>query len=388
MMAFFDFLSSQDTLFVLLILLLVLMLSSFILVMFSKTTEGTISKLLGLSEKNKILTFLGLGMGGILIALQALIASGQTKAMEDAVLKTEQGQRQERLKNAIEHLGHASDSVRLGGAYELFHLAQDTEDEDLRQTILDILCAHIRWTTGETEYREKHKAKPSEEIQSLLTLLFVQKHDAFGGLHVNLEESWLNGADLNKASLEKAVLTGAYIKESRMQGADLHDAQMQGADLHDARMQGADLHDARMQGADLHNARMQGADLRDAQMQGADLRDAQMQGARLSGTQMQGARLSGTQMQGVTSNLNNGEGTGDTIGEVSDLSGIIFEGGLSQEELDSIVEDLPDKQSTELRRRLKPHVDQPASNALPKNSGAITGAYTEEETEQWFDEYE
>ncbi len=198
-------------------------------------------------------------MGGILIALQALIASGQTKAMEDAVLKTEQGQRQERLKNAIAHLGHDSDSVRLGGAYELFHLAQDTEN--LRQTILDILCAHIRWTTGETEYREKHKAEPSEEIQSLLTLLFVQKHDVFEGLHINLEESWLNGADLNKARLEKAVLTGAYIKESRMQGVDLHDARMQGTDLHDAQMQGADLHDARMQGADLRDARMQGADL-------------------------------------------------------------------------------------------------------------------------------
>ena len=40
-----------------------------------------------------------------------------------------------------------SDSVRLGGAYELFHLAQDTEE--LRQTVLDILYAHIRRTTGE-----------------------------------------------------------------------------------------------------------------------------------------------------------------------------------------------------------------------------------------------
>ncbi len=101
---------------------------------------------------------------------------------------------------------------------------------------------------------------------------------------------------------------------------------------------------------------------------------------------MQGAKLNGTQMQDVTSNLNDGEGTEATISEISDLSGIIFEGGLSQEKLDSIVEDLPDEQSTELRRRLKPHVDKPASNELPENSGAITGAHTEKETEQW-DEY-
>ena len=141
-------------------------------------------------------------MGGVLIALQALMSYKRAKAMEqtaeaqadaakaqaDAVAKTEQGQRQDRLKNAIEHLGHESDSVRLGGAYELFHLAEDTED--LRQTVLDILCAHIRRTTGESEYREAHKSKPSEEIQSLLTLLFVHYKEAFKGLHRDLQGSW------------------------------------------------------------------------------------------------------------------------------------------------------------------------------------------------------
>ena len=154
-------------------------------------------------------------MGGVLVALQALMSYKRAKAMEktaeaqadaakaqaDAVSKTEQGQRQDRLKNAIEHLGHESDSVRLGGAYELFHLAKDTLGEDtenLRQTVLDILCAHIRRTTGESKYREAHKSKPSEEIQSLLTLLFVQKHEVFKGCHINLQESWLNGADLRE----------------------------------------------------------------------------------------------------------------------------------------------------------------------------------------------
>lgn len=34
----------------------------------------------------------------------------------------------------------------MGGAGGLFDLAQDTSD--LRQTVFDILCAHIRQTTG------------------------------------------------------------------------------------------------------------------------------------------------------------------------------------------------------------------------------------------------
>ena len=116
-------------------------------------------------------------MGGVLLTLQVWMSHKRAKAIETAASaqaratkeqaqanrNTEQGQRQERLKNAIEHLGHGSESVRLGGAYELFHLARDeermetVETEVLRRTVLEILCAYIRRTTGESEYRETHK---------------------------------------------------------------------------------------------------------------------------------------------------------------------------------------------------------------------------------------
>ena len=67
-----------------------------------------------------------------------------------------------------------SDSVRLGGVFtNCFHLAEDTIE--WRQTVLDILCAHIRRTTCEKEYQDKYQQEPSEEIQSILTLLFVQE---------------------------------------------------------------------------------------------------------------------------------------------------------------------------------------------------------------------
>ena len=281
-----------------LIALLVLAFGAFVGVLFFECAEKYISKLLGLSDKNEALKFLGIGMGGVLVALQALMSYKRAKAMEqtaeaqadaakaqaDAVSKTEQGQRQDRLKNAIEHLGHESDSVRLGGAYELFHLAEDTKD--LRQTVLDILCAHIRRTTGADEYREKHKSKPSEEIQSLLTLLFVQEHEVFEDCHINLQGSWLKGANLLWARLQKANLYKA-----QMQKADLSGAQMQEASLIEAQMQKANLFGAEMQEADLIGAQMQKANLLVAQMQEADLSEAQMQGASLIEAQMQKADL-------------------------------------------------------------------------------------------------
>ena len=365
-----------------LIFLLALAFGAFVGVLFSECAEKCISKLLGLCEKNETLKFLGISMGGILVALQALMSYKRAKAMEKtaneqakateeqakANLHTEQGQRQERLKNAIEHLGHGKDSVRLGGAYELFHLADDTED--LRQTVLDILCAHIRRTTGESEYREEHKSKPSEEIQSLLTLLFVQKHKVFKDCHIDLQGSWLNGADLKEARLAKVVLNrthlrkaelvraqlqgvklheaqlqGAFLTWAELQGALLFRAQLQGANLDGAQLQGANLAEARLQGALLFGAQLQGANLGKAQLQGTRLIQVHLQGAALFRAQLQGANLDGAQLQGANSeepfsSVVFEDRIRSRINKASNLSEVIFAGGLSQEDVDSLVGDL------------------------------------------------
>ena len=348
----------------------------------------------------------------------------------NATKNTEAGQRQERLKNAIEHLGHQRDSVRMGGAHELFHLAKDTEN--LRQTVMDILCAHIRQTTGEDKYKEKHKAEPSEEIQGLLTLLFVQEHDVFEYCSINLQGSCLNGAnliqarlkkanlrqvqlqdaDLSKAQLQrvdlsKAQLQGACLNKAQMQEANLWDAQLQYAYIWGTQMQGAILVDAQMQGARLVGAKMRGSILRDtklqkailssAEFQGAILIDAKMQGSFFINTNFQGAILTGakmqeadfwkTQLQGVNSTdvspiLEDFESRiRDQVDMFSDLTGIIFAGGLQEEDLNTLCEELHDDQAQALREKLRPHVGKRASYELPPNSSAATGIYTQEEAE-------
>ena len=395
--------------------------------MVSETVEKCVGQLLGLglseeNEKNKILTFLGIGMGGILLALQAVIANKRAQAMEDAAnaqaeanRNTERGQRQERLKNAIEHLGHASDSVRLGSAYELFHLAQD--NKDLCQTVMDILCAHIRRTTGESEYREKHKTSPSEEVQSLLTLLFVQDHEVLKGCLINLQGSWLNGVRLRRARLQganlmEAHLQGADLREARLQGANLVEAHMQGAEFQEAYLHGAQLEKAHLQGADLQRAHLHGADLVEAELQIAYLFRTQFQGTSLVRARLQGAILAGAHLQGAelwdvslqAADLNRAclqgihcedstmpfaERIRDRIGRESESDMAIFAGGVSREDMDSLAEDLPDEhRKTLLRHRLAPHIGREESRQIPENSGAIIGAYTEEEAEQWIAEYE
>ena len=270
-------------------------------VMVSESIESCLQELLGLNEKGKyeVLKAIGFCIVGVLLVLQALAANKRAKAMEDATENTEEGQRQERLKNAIEHLGHKRDSVRMGGTYELFHLAKDTRD--LRQTVMDILCAHIRQTTG-GDYKEKHETKPSEEIQGLLTLLFMQEHDVFEGCSINLQGSYLNGATLSQARLKKANL-----KQAQLQNADLREAQLQNADFREAQLQNADLREAQLQNADFREAQLQNADLREAQLQNADFREAQLQNADLWGAQLQRvifreAKLKGAKLWGAQTN--------------------------------------------------------------------------------------
>ena len=420
-----------------LIFLLVTLFSAFVAVMFSETVEKCAGQLLGLglseaNEKNKILTFLGIGMGGILLALQAVIANRRAKAMENAAKEqvkanenTEQGQRQERLKNAIEHLGHKSDSVRLGGAYELFHLAEDTKE--LRQTVLDILCAHIRRTTGENEYRETHKSKPSEEIQSLLTLIFVQEHEVFKGLYINLQESWLNGADLREARLSEIDLWRAHLRRTNLLKADLRGTELIRADLRGALLGQADLREANshfvcLQGAYLDNADMRGAtlihaDMRGANLNGVDLQkahlacadlrgtnlcDATLRGADLTCGKMQGAILKNTNMQGTELFLAHfggatsgkqihrtfAERIRNSIGKNADLSSTVFEGGLTEENIEIAVRDLPENTATALREELEAHIGKPKSNQLAERHDTNTECYTKEEAEEWITEYE
>ena len=336
-----------------LLFFLFLFVIGFVAAIFSDTAVEWMGGRLGLGgvdDKNEILSFLGIAMGGILIALQALAAYRRAKAMEDAAnaqaaaskahaeanQNTERGQRQERLKNAIEHLGHKSVSVRLGGAYELFHLAEDTLE--LRQTVLDILCARIRYITNETEYQSKHLSKPSGEIQNLLDLLFINNHRVFSECYINLEGSHLNGAELSNAKLMDANLRKANLNK---------------AILLAAKMQGAVLSFAQMQASTLAGAEMQTARLFSTQLQGADFSSTQMQAAYLYHTEMERAHFFDTKMAGVNCH-----------------SRLIGQFEITIKRFVGVETDL--------------HWTN-FNNELPE--GIVIGSYTEEEANKWIEEY-
>lgn len=417
---------------------------AFLLAMVSDRVVSVGKGLLGVASKRDLLTFLAVGMGGFLVALQAVMSYKRAKAMEDtarAQVKanehTETGQRQERLRSAIEHLGHTSESVRLGGAYELLDIARDAAH--LREPAFEILCAHIRRTTSTETYRELHHTKPSEEVQSLLTLLFVREHSLFSEFRADLQDSWLRGARLRRARLSHCDLTGAvlesadlteasledaflistnlrhavlddadlrrgfflganfrsaYLSFAKAQRADFTDVTARGADFTGADMQEADFSDADLRFADMAltglqlasftDSRLQGVDFSEAEMQGTDFRRAQMQGVNLFRAGMQGASFEKTIMHGghgEDSSQGGEERVRAYIGKETDCPCSAFGGHLTSTDVENLVDRVSKRRREELKTLLLSHVGKARDSEAP--DGVETGMYTLDEAEEW-----
>ena len=147
--------------------------------------HNALCRFLGTTDKKEAMYLLGLAIVFMASMCGLCIANRRAKAMEDAAQAqadaaqaqakaakaTESGNLQQRFKDAMENLGSTSESVRIGGAHTLFHMA--LEEKCLRTSIADILCTYIRSKTQSCEYQKSYLKGPSTEIQSLMGLLFA-----------------------------------------------------------------------------------------------------------------------------------------------------------------------------------------------------------------------
>ena len=368
---------------------------SLLLAMLSDEFLELAGDLLGVTDKNRIVTTLALALGGATLLLRSWASYDQTKSIEKSVaaqhtanLNLEHGQRQERLKSGVTHLGHQSESVRLGGAYELFHLAR--EFSTYRQSTLDILCAHIRQMTSQPLYQDTYQDTPSSEIQSLLTLLFQDAGDVyiFSACHADLRRSWLRGADLIGSRLEGSHLQGTNLSESNLADATIRDAFMIDADLRgsylvEADLRGAVLPGASLQRANLKRARMHGAVLDGTDLQAANLSYTALQGAVLIETEMQGAMFQETDLRGIsTSEAESGFLQVFRRAEKeSDPSGILFAGYLSEEKLAACLSGMDPELTARLESELMEHTRPHPTDDTP--TGVRLGSYTRREAMAW-----
>lgn len=138
--------------------------------------------------------------------------------------------RDNRFSLGVELLGNTNESARIGGAFNLYFLAN--EFKEYRKTACEILCAHIRTITNKQEYKIKYTEKPSNEIQTILDLLFKDEYGLiFDRYDKNLSEAIFNGANFTDATLSNVNLRFSAISNANFYKARLTDVKYSKATL-------------------------------------------------------------------------------------------------------------------------------------------------------------
>lgn len=193
-------------------------------------------------------------IGGI-IAIFALLAANRRSDAHMLQAKTGHDlNKSNQLSSGIEHLGSDNDQIVLGGIYELFDLAQ--KSDEYRNFVFKLFCGYVREKTNKSEYQKERlrlaekthvyleypqdpeyriysSTTPSYAVNAILDLLFRgESHNVFKGYCADLKYAWLPGADLFGmhlpcADLWRTWLPFARFDEAHLEGASLYEAKLQ-----------------------------------------------------------------------------------------------------------------------------------------------------------------
>ena len=220
-------------------------------------------------------------------------AEAQAKSSEaqtESNKLTRQRQSEELFNWAAGHLVNDRAEARIVAFYELHSLAR--AKEDLRERVFEVLCAHLRQITTAPDYAGI--GKPTEEVQTLLDLLFKSDECIFQKLKANLRRVNLVGANLISAHMPSTDFAGACLIGANMRLAKLHNCNFTDTKMHGARLIGAKLPMAKFARTKLYGSELYGANFQFAYFADTDIRGSCCGSAPLLsdfGTQMQGAHL-------------------------------------------------------------------------------------------------
>jgi len=286
----------------------------------------------------QIFTTLAQILGGIAIVIglyytwrRITIAEDNLKATQDSLKVTQEnlkvaqeGQIIERFTRAIDQLGNEKIEVRLGGIYALEKFSKklkDNEEDDW--PIIDILTSYIRqnspannkYTKNENMILKEYLKDPNEihyirdgmapllslDIQAILTV--IKRYHFKGPSRLDLQRTYLRGANLQGANLCEANLYEADLEKANLNGANLYEANLVHAKLIRVCLQNADLRNAHLDYAILVTANLEKAFLGGANLQNADLQQAvimaELQNAYLYRTNLKNATLAGANLEGA-----------------------------------------------------------------------------------------
>ena len=256
-----------------------------------------------------------------------LLALWRSRIAERQVDTAQRGLLNERYQKGAEMLGNAVLSVRLGGIYALWNLAEE-HPKQYHVRVMLLFCAFVRSPPGDRRLGvEQVGAGPeirqgmwqdteaiTEIIQCRSVAAVAIEQEAGFVLDLrgaNPTMAWFMGADmagayfhwakLSNANFDDANLSGAHFDFADLSGATFFRANLTGVGLLSADLSGASLQDARLSWAsghraDLSQTNLERADLSDGVFQEAKLKRAVLHRANLSSTGFLGAALSGAKL--------------------------------------------------------------------------------------------
>jgi uncharacterized protein YjbI with pentapeptide repeats len=184
----------------------------------------------------------------------------------------------------------------------------NTSDQ-YHQAVLEALSAFVR--EGTTTLISPPPTDLPTDIQAALTV--ISRRSPGLGI-VDLDNTFIYGANLARANLTDAKLSGAKLFDSNLTDASLSRADLSRADLSRANLSGANLTDANLSGfwvfgnttgfpghtnltrANLSGANLTRADLFNADLTGANLTRAYLTGADLTRADLTDARIGQNQL--------------------------------------------------------------------------------------------
>jgi uncharacterized protein YjbI with pentapeptide repeats len=195
----------------------------------------------------------------------------QIEKQNDQIQIQQKQLRDTRFSSGVELLGNNNESARIGGAYNLYFLAKENS-EDYLMPVCGIFCAHIRTITSSKEYREEYKNKPSNEIQTILKLLFRRrdnysfllddnKDTIFYRCYKDLSGTFLCGVEFFYTKMDNVNFRNAELYNVDFTAADLSCVHFSNAVLNDVNFGGAEL-DVEFKDAELKNINFSNAKFR------------------------------------------------------------------------------------------------------------------------------
>lgn len=163
---------------------------------------------------------------------------------------------------ALDYLGHAQATVRIGGILALERWGRQGGD---LQPCVGTLTAYVQqWTGADVE---DHKKRPGFDVVAALAVLtrLLPSGDPMRNL-ADLRRTHLAGLELPDADLSRF-----HLEHANLSGADLRGANFSGVNFRGADLRGALLSGAVFAGASLRGADLTGAVLSDDEFGAADL---------------------------------------------------------------------------------------------------------------------